>query len=830
MADPKDELEVPEPPWTPESELPPTMIADGAQDYGDGMRNLPERLQRGLWELRLRYEGQADNNRSRREYVKAGLKLHEFFRGNQWAWWDYTTGSWRSTTASTGGQLAQVPYGQSQSLYVMNIFRPFVLSVISLIVGNRQTVKARPDDPNRQEDMEATQAANVVLRVHEKFERMHDTAVRIVFGLCVWGTIGSYVRTVVDGERWGYIDQPQEDWQDEKQGPDRFSCPICKDDLHDENDFAQAKKSGQPWNCKSCGAPLSEQPDIPAPVGPVRKPQVGQDGKPVTKRIPRGRTVRTVVDGAELKLPPEAAEQSEFPFLIRSREVDKAIPRSTYPEIADKISGASTSADVGTSSEFERRIRRQMTHGVTVEGRNVITDERDRITLTECWFRPRAFYQIDDIVVRQQLLSLFPGGCKIVWANDTFCEVRPESMDDHWDICHAMPGRGQIRDGIFRDLISVQEIANDLLNIIRDTIEYTLPVTFISTRVLDVRKWARSQVVAGATYNVVETGRPVSEGFYQTQPARLPEFATQLLTQLRTEIAQFIIGAFPAAYGGGTPGNSTAQGIEIERQSALGRINLFLQRIREHNARVGALIVNDFKNNAIEPVSYVDELDGGDLVLHTVSPEDFELGSFRGEFEMAEEFPTTWAQKQALLLQMFQMPAFAGWLGMLKNLLQIKTTLGTDLYAPGEEAYKREFQLIAQLLQGEPQPGQPQPIPGQIGPDGQPAMGPAQPKASIPVNPLDDNPTMLQADMDFYFSERGRAAMEKGGPGWENFMAHVMERQAAIPAPAPPPMKGGGGGATPGPPGPPPGGQPALPPGGPPGGQPALPAPGGPVM
>jgi hypothetical protein len=800
----------PEKPVGP-NDLPPTVAADGDSLPGQGVRKLDPDIEAALLELRQKFEGTVDGNRARREYVKKCLKLLEFFRGNQYTWWDYTTGSWRSTSSQTGGQIANTPTGTSQALYVMNFSQGFLLSLIALLSGNKMTIRAFPEDPNNADDVMAAEKATLVMKIHQKSERQFDQIRKEVFALCICGTYVSYIRTVTDGERWGYLDEPVTQDQTQQIGMPRWKCVVCGDDLNVATPAPPDPMTGQPavdpttgqpqqptppTACEQCGAPLGPTPDVPP--GELALPT-----HVTTTKVPRAKTVRTIIDGFEVKLPFEAAEQSEFEMVVRSREVPKSLPRATWPDVADKIGGGinTSEATSGSTQEFERRVRRQAAMGTTTENRTVVTDDRERVTLTECWYRPRAFYNHDEASTRKKLLAQFPEGIKVTWADDTFCELKVEPMDKHLRVCHALPGRSQVREPIMGALIPIQEMANDITNIIRDVIEYTLPVTFVSSRYLDVRKWGRSQVMAGATYNVTDIGKPIAEGFYQTSPGQLPEFATQFLQQLRTEIAQFVTGAFPAAYGGGTPGNNTAQGIEIERQSALGRVNLFLQALQEHYADCAPLIVEDFINNAIEPISFVDENEGGELTLSTVKPEDFDIGRYRPQFEVVSEYPSTWAQRQALMLQLFQMPALQGWVGLLKNLTKVQAVLGLDITAPKQDAYKREFQIINQVLAGTPQPGQPQPAPpdpmtgmSPIDPTtGQPQMVPGPPACSVPVYPLDDNATMLEACADFYFSTDGGKAMLKGGPGWQNFTIHVQERQAAMaPPPGAPPQPSAG--------------------------------------
>ena len=793
--------QIPDPPLPtgpPLEEAPPTMAAEGDSSPGGGLRKdkVPTRIQESLLKIRQAFEGHVDGSRARREYQKKCLKLFEMYRGNQWCWWDYSANAFRSQTSSSGGQLSNSPTGTGQALYVMNFLQGYLLAIVALLTGNDMKVRFQPEDPSKAEDVVAAEKATLVMKIFQQSEAAFDQLRREVFALCTCGTYGSYIRSVTDGERWGFLDKPLVQLQSIPLGTPKFLCSVCGDDLNE-----------LPGNCGQCGAPLPPTPNVPPPTAQV--PQVTG-----TQQIPRSRTVRDIVDGLELKLQLDASQQSDFNLIVRSREVDKSVPRATWPETTSDHGTGSSEGNVGSNQEYERRMRAQANLGTTVDNRSIVVDDRERVTLTEAWYRPRAFYHEDQPDQRAELLKWFPKGVKVSWSDDTFCEARQEPMDDAWRICHALPGRSQVREPILGSIVPIQEIANDILNICRDVIEYTLPATFISSRLVDVKKWARSQAMAGGAYNVTDLGRPISEGFYQTSPGQLPEYATTLLDKLRTEIPQFLTGAFPAAYGSGSPGNNTAQGQELQRQSALGRVNLFLQALQEHYRGIAPLIVKDFIHNAIEPISLIEENTGGDAVLTTIRPEDFETGRFRMEAEVVSEYPTTWAQQQALMLQMFQMPQFQGWAALLKNNQQVKRLLGIQIEAPKEGPYKRQFQLIAELLAGSPQPGPPVPVPPDpttgmpvMGPDGQPAMAPGPMVSTVPVNPLDDNATMLEACTDFYFSSDGKKAQKRADPGWQNFMLHVQERQTALNPPPPP-------GAPPGPPGA--AAPPQLPPGAPP--------------
>ena len=107
------------------------------------------------------------------------------------------------------------------------------------------------------------------------------------------------------------------------------------------------------------------------------------------------------------------------------------------------------------------------------------------VTFSRTWIRPWAFYSIEDKDVRDALLGLFPDGCYVGFAGETYCESRNESMDDCWRVMHALPGRRPepAERGRFAD--EVQERYNTLSNIQAETYEYGIPPIYADPQVLD---------------------------------------------------------------------------------------------------------------------------------------------------------------------------------------------------------------------------------------------------------------------------------------------------------------------------------------------------------
>ncbi len=743
--------------------------------------SIPQSVQNALRDLARRFEAGTDI--ARREYVRKVLKNHELFRGNAWKWFDYQTGSWRSYNTTSGGLSASVSGPDAQSLYSINIFQGYALSFISLLSSNKMTVKWWPQNARSPEDIEAAKKCDAVIRWFRNQEKAHSKLVKKLFYLWNDGTFGSYVRSVVDGDRYGWIEEPVVEMVERHVGEPQYQCELC----------GTINEHG--IGCGNCGTPLPVEPNVPAPV-------IREEVQVDTKKIPKSRTKEDVVGGLELKLPPVADGIEQFEYLIRSREVLKATVRATWPHLANEIAGGSVGAPRfdGATSTIEKRARLQAAYGTTTDNRPVPIQVADYVTLTEVWFAKKAFYELDNPTEREQLLSMFPNGAYVAFADDTFLEARPENMLDHWRICHALPGDGQIREPIGGSLVQVQEITNDLANIIRDVIEYTLPVTFIDSQVLDIRKWARSNVMAGAAYPArALPGQPLGAGFFQTAPGQLPEYAVGFFNDLRNSIAQFATGVFPAAYGGTDPGNATAQGREISRNSALGRVSVYLRAISEHESSVAELVVKDFKRNANEAITVVSTDQFGDFRTDRLEPSDLEIGEAHTYPELDEDYPTTWPQRQALLMQMMANPLFQGVLTMLANADNIRRTLGHDMQLPGEAQYRRAFKVIKDLLGQQPMPGPPMPVLDQMGQPmvdpatGQPAMQPGPMMPSIQPDVLDDAVVNLTASIDFAFSDDGDRAKTTNPPGWQNFMLWVQANHDKMasgqPGPlAPPPM------------------------------------------
>jgi hypothetical protein len=305
----------------------PVESVSGLPGPGEGVQKptqligkaIPPRIKQAITELVATFLGH--HQIARREYVKKCVRNHELFRGNGWGWYDYATGSYRRDFSSQStGRAGPEQASFVQSLYQLNIFQPFALSIISLLSSNKMTVKFWPENSHKPQDILASKKHDLVYRAFARGERHHSQLVKGIYHLWCDGTFGSYVRSVYDADRFGWVDEPIIEHVPQPIGPPSWECVICK------------TPSDQPGQCQNpeCGAPLPEEPNVPPPMAELPK-ITGYD------KTPRGKTVRDIVPGLELVLPPTADEMWEFPYLGRRRVVPKSTLRAAYPELSKEI-------------------------------------------------------------------------------------------------------------------------------------------------------------------------------------------------------------------------------------------------------------------------------------------------------------------------------------------------------------------------------------------------------------------------------------------------------------------------------------------------------------
>jgi hypothetical protein len=492
-----------------------------------------------------------------------------------------------------------------------------------------------------------------------------------------------------------------------------------------------------------------------------------------TRNVANGQEVITVVGALELKTPPWAGEQREYPYLQWQMETHVARLRAAYPHAADWI-GVPVAPD--GSAQYERLARlSQSQGGPFTQGGDI---NQNLITYQRTWLRPWAFYLVESQEKRGRLLELFPEGCYVAFAGDAYLESRNESMDDHWRVMHAMPGDGSAtgRPGLGDSLISVQERFNTLTNMQMETYDFGVPPTYVDPEAIDVDATQQQTAEPGAIYPArPRPGLPLGASFFQPPPAQVPPDLVQHAQELMGPIAQFLTGAFPPVFGGAMENQKTASGYAMARDQALGRLGLVWRRIRQFHADTMMLSVDCFRRNRTSDVEIPllgEQMEFGSKWIHLAELK----GNILAHPEADEQFPTLWNQKRAALLQLMSMsdPAIQQALALPENAALVKQLLGlSELQVPGEESRTKQIREIAVLLEGAPVPTR--------------NAEPSQAGTPVPLLPsllpdsfADNHQVELETCKAWLNSDAGQAAKIRNPEGWANVRAHAMLHQQAI--------------------------------------------------
>jgi hypothetical protein len=523
--------------------------------------------------------------------------------------------------------------------------------------------------------------------------------------------------------------------------------------------------------CRSCGGSLG--PEHFKPAARVAVPLITG-----VQRVSNGQEVISVVGGLELNTPVWANEMYEYPYLQWSMEVHRAKLKASYPHAADKIQmGGPQSAD----EVYARSTRVAISQGLP------ITHPGDAlfnlITFSRTWIRPWSFYAIEDKSVRDALLALFPDGCYVAYAGDTYCESRNESMDDRWRVMHALPGDGQNRPSVGDSLVQIQERYNTLSNIQAETYEYGIPPIYADPQVLDFDALANQTAEPAAHYPArSRPGQPLAAGFFQPAPAQVPPDLVRHQQELMGPVSQFLTGLFPAVFGGEMESVKTASGYAMARDQALGRLGLVWRRLKTFYADVMLLSVDCFRKNRPEDAEIPILGPGGEFESRWVRLADLK-GNIQAHPEGDETFPRLKSQQRAVVQQLMASsdPMIQQALADPANIGFVKGVLGlSDLVVPGEDSRNKQLREIDLLLASAPISEKVTGGRGQVAGE-TPTTETYHLQPSVPVDLLFDNHAVeLEECRRWANSDAGQVAHIENPVGFANVRAHAEAHLQAI--------------------------------------------------
>jgi hypothetical protein len=507
---------------------------------------------------------------------------------------------------------------------------------------------------------------------------------------------------------------------------------------------------------------------------------------------PKGREEIHLYGMLESKVPIVCEHPRLFPYVKIEDDLDETIAKAMYPDVASKITDADSSSNV--DSTFARLARITCAEGQG-NGRNGggATSKYLR-TRSRWWLRPEAFHGVSDPEMRQALQDRYPEGCCLTYFGSTLAEERPECMDEHIAVMHALDGDGQARPSVGDSMMDPQRVTNELLGMVEETFRYVIPMTLVNDNLIDVDAVQDMRAGPGCFVPVEKnTPGPMSDDVHETSPAQVPPELMGMLEQLIGPLADKLSSTPPVLGGASMENQDTARGYALARDQALGVIGLTWQPYRDFYAEaMGQAVRLAGISRDKGPLKALVAAASGRSV-ETVS---LHIGDLRGDFVCVPEtdanFPEGYTARSNKIMMLLNnaasSPAVSKLLMQPDNQALLLDAIGVEGLVD-ESVVGRNNQLaeIQEMEKAKPVPNPDYPTfvaQAQLAAQaGQPVQTPAPPEffSSVPIDPdFDDHEAHFAECVRWINSAAGQEARKSDPDMVANVKLHALAHRQEL--------------------------------------------------
>jgi hypothetical protein len=712
-----------------------------------------EEIQKNLKVILDNFEGEDREVRERQ--MRQWKKLKCYWDGMTNIWWSETAHDWRIYDIAL--QSDSLNNGYDSYDRSINIFRPYLESIIAALSVTIPPIKCYPDDADNSDDVETARAGDNIAKLVYKHNNAPLLWMHGLYVYCTEGLIAAYNYTHED-ERYGTYEvdeyENQEVTNQATSQAEEFEFDKTEEDVLSTNVLEEVGDV-----CPQCLVAIT--PDIQEEKVIVPK-LVGVNNKP------KSRQQIEVYGGLFVKVPIYAKKQEEMPYLIFAYETHYANVLECYEDLKDKISsGGQPRKATGSSFNNEDRTARLSTQ---YRG----TEPLNNVTVRESWFRPSAFNVLSTQEEVNQLKKLFPFGVKVTFVNEHFAEACPESLDDHWTLTKNPLSDYLHHDPLGNSLVVPQEITSDMLSLVIQTIEHGIPQTFADPAVLNFAQYEKNEATPGMVIPATpKAGKSVSDAFYEIKTASLSGEVLPFANRVQ-ELAQLTSGAQPSIFGGEMQGSKTASEYSMARAQSLQRLQIGWKMLTIWWKEVFGKVIAGYIKDVAHDEKSVEKDESGNFINVFVRRSQLsgKIGSI--ELESAENLPTSWAQKKDVLMQLLQLnnPQIMEALLSPDNLPIITSAVGIENFViPGEDDREKQNEEIKILLRTEPTIME------------NPETLQMEEAPSVDIEPMIDN-NEIHADIcrKFLVSPAGRLAKYENPEGYKNVLLHMQRHTQVVQA------------------------------------------------
>lgn len=734
--------------------------------------------------------------------IRTWRRLKLLWENIQHAYYSEVAHDWRIPDNQFGNDESDQGYYDKP----INIYRAYLESIIAALSVTVPPITCYPDDAENSLDVITAKTGDKIAALIFKHNNAPLFWLHALFVFCTEGMTACYAYPKSD-EKYGTYET--KDYETVHEAHQLSICPLCGMEMADELITEQQQDKFMPGDedvliNSAMDEGLDLCPNCAQMVLPDKQNQtISIDRLVGTTRHPKSRICMEVYGGLFVKVPVWARNQSECSYLIYSYETHYANVLELYPDLREKITKGGGHYDLyeqwgRTSPQY---------HG---------EHPLNNVTVRNCWFRPSAFNILTEEECKK-MKDKFPNGVKGVIVNDLVADGCNDNLDDSWTLTYNPLSDYIHFDPIGLLLTSIQDITNDLISLVIQTVEHGIPQTFADPKVLNFNAYRNAEVIPGGIYPATpKSGRPLGEGFYEVKTATLSQEVLPFAQKVQ-EMGQMVSGALPSLFGGQMSGSRTASEYSMSRAQALQRLQstwkMLLHWWKDVFAKVIPMYIKEMKDDDRQVQK--DEFGNFINVFIRMAELQGKIGSV--ELEANENLPITWNQQKDAIMELFNMnnEAITSTLLTPENIPYIKKVIGLNEYViPGDDDRMKEFEEIQLLVNSEPIELPMDPMMMQ---QAQMAGTPIQPMRVPSIEPdFDIDNHLLAADIDrrWLVSDAGRLAKLENPAGYENVLLHMkmhkdmdmqkqmqmmqqqMMAQGGMPPPAGQPQAGPAPGST----------------------------------
>src|SRR6516162_3827193 len=758
-----------------------------------------EEIQRLLKEIVFHFD--QEDNAVRERQIRTWRRLKLFWEGFQKAWYSEVAHDWRIWNEETDDSDTDQSYYDKP----VNIFRAYLESIIAALSITVPPVKCYPDDADNPLDLSTAKTGDKIAQLVYRHNDVILLWLHALFIFCTEGMVACYSYPKCDKEYGTYEDKQ---YGMEEETHQYTKCPNCGHTIDDQMMF-NGSQPQQP-NPQMLQPPMGQQPQGGGPqqeqqqnpqdlimrhmddrldlemdkYGPDQSdvplqdlvqnvgtdicpacmqmimPELSQETLIVTRLIgvtnePKTRILMDCWGGLYVKIPNYVRKQCDLPYLLWSYETHYTNALERFEHLRNKTLNTKINTELGPKDPYEQwgRLSPQYQGEYPM---NVVT-------IRNMWLRPSAFNVIKEDEKVEKLKKKYPDGVRVVLVNDEFAESENECLDDYWTITYNPLSDYLHHDPLGLLLVSFQELVNDLISLIMQTIEHGISQTFADPSVLNFNAYRQIETVPGGIYEAnPKTGKSLNEAFYEAKTATLSQEVMPFLNELQS-LAQLVSGALPSLFGGAIEGSETASQYSMSRAQALQRLQnnwkTFTIWWKQIFGKVIPMYIKVTKDEGDEKEVQLDK--DGNFINVFIRKAELEGKIGRVELEANENLPMTWAQQKDVLMQLLQAsnPEVLAMLGAPENLTILREHIGlTDFFVPGEDDVEETYDDIKTLLNSTPMP----------------TADPTNPEQpSVQFDPIYGNPQIsFEIVRKWVISEAGRDAKINNQDGYRNVLLY----------------------------------------------------------